>query len=249
MNEENRIEKPWGPWHTAGFGLLVLIVFIIGQTVATVAYLIAKILSDPKSDLRALAESAMEDGTLISLTILAGALAGCICAVLFAWVRSGDVTKSYLGFSGISPRVLLICLGATALFIAIADLTTYLLEKPVVPEFMASAYSTVAFKPLLWIAVCMAGPFFEELFFRGFLIRGWEKSRLGPVGTVILTSLIWTGIHLQYGLYELVQVFILGLMFGFIRVKTGSTTPAFACHVFANIVATIEAAVLVSRGI
>ncbi len=246
MNEENRIETPWGPWHTAGFGLVVLVVSIIGQMVTAVAYLIAKLLINPNFNYRALAGRAMGDGTLLSLAILVGALTGCVCAVLFAWVRSGKVTKSYLGFSAVSPRVFLICLGATAMFIAIADSITYLLGRSVVPEYYASAYSSVAFKPLLWIAVCLAGPFFEELFFRGFLIRGWEKSRLGPIGAVILTSLIWTGMHLQYGLYELVQVFFLGIILGNIRVKTGSTTPAFACHVFANIVATIEAAVLAS---
>lgn len=249
MNQANNIQTPWGPWQTAGFGLVVLVAALIGHTLAAIAYGVSKALSNPGADLNALAENVAGDGTLLSFTILAGSLIGLALTVFFAWLRSRGDIKSYLGFLPVSQQFLFTCLGAIALLVVIADSTSYFLERPLVPEFMVSAYRSVTFKPLIWFAVCIAAPLFEELFFRGFLIRGWERSKLGPVGSVMLSSLIWTGIHVQYGWYELTQILILGLMFGYMRVKTGSTAPSFACHVFTNIIATGEVAVVVSRGI
>jgi membrane protease YdiL (CAAX protease family) len=61
-----------------------------------------------------------------------------------------------------------------------------------------------------------------------------------------LTSIIWVGLHVQYGIYELVQIFLLGLMLGAMRVKTGSVIPAIVCHVLGNVIATTEAAIVTS---
>ena len=40
------------------------------------------------------------------------------------------------------------------------------------------------------LAAVVVAPVTEELIFRGFLHRGWERSRLGVSGTIILTSVL-----------------------------------------------------------
>ena len=51
--------------------------------------------------------------------------------------------------------------------------------------------------------------------------------------------------HLQYNSYELIFVFILGLILGVARVKTGSTLLTFLLHSLVNLAAMIEVAVSV----
>jgi membrane protease YdiL (CAAX protease family) len=62
---------------------------------------------------------------------------------------------------------------------------------------------------------------------------------------VVITSLLWALIHLQYGPYEISTVFILGLILGVARLTTGSIYTSIAMHAFVNLVATAEVAVYI----
>jgi hypothetical protein len=105
------------------------------------------------------------------------------------------------------------------------------------PDFMVDAYATAYFAPLFWLAIIVAAPLFEEVFFRGFLFEGFQHSRLGPLGAVFLTSLAWTILHVQYGAYELGTIFGLGVVFGVARLKTQSIYPPLAMHSLFNLFA------------
>ncbi len=49
------------------------------------------------------------------------------------------------------------------------------------------------------IAFCIAAPVSgRSCFARGFLYRGWAESLLGVAGAIVLSSLVWTSLHLQY---------------------------------------------------
>ena len=76
----------------------------------------------------------------------------------------------------------------------------------------------------------MVVPLFEELFFRGFLLFGLMRSSLGAWGAVLLTSFMWSAIHLQYDLFELGALFGLGVVLGWARIKTGSIVPCLLMH-------------------
>jgi membrane protease YdiL (CAAX protease family) len=82
------------------------------------------------------------------------------------------------------------------------------------------------------------------LFFRGFLIKGLAESRLRWQGAVLISSGLWSVIHVQYDAYYMSAVFVLGLILGTARVKTGSTLLAFLLHSFVNLAATVEVAVI-----
>jgi uncharacterized protein len=82
-------------------------------------------------------------------------------------------------------------------------------------------------------------PAFEEALFRGFLFAGFSQSRIGVPGTVILTSLLWASLHIQYDLYNIAMIFFLGIGLGIVRAKTNSLWSTFLMHGFWNLVAVI----------
>jgi hypothetical protein len=63
------------------------------------------------------------------------------------------------------------------------------------------------------------------------------------VGAFILSSLIWAGLHVQYDAITIGQIFSLGLLFGWLRVRTGSTLTTIPLHGMASLGALIQAAV------
>jgi uncharacterized protein len=87
----------------------------------------------------------------------------------------------------------------------------------------------------------VAAPVYEEIFFRGFLFEGILWSRLGPVGAVVITSLVWAGVHLQYDYFELSMLLIFGLVIGVARLRTRSIVTCIAMHFFFNLMASVEA--------
>lgn len=124
-------------------------------------------------------------------------------------------------------------------FAMASDMLTWLLGKPIVPEFMQVAWST-AEKVSLVIAVAAVAPVTEELIFRGFLISGLRPTRLGASGAVLVSSLAWALIHGQYDWYGMATIFGLGVLLGTARVKTGSVIVPIALHSFSNIISTVE---------
>jgi len=246
MERPHAASTPWGSWATAGLGLVVVAVLLLVQVIAGAVYTFARLVAEPGVDLEGLVAEAGGNGTLLSVALILSAVPCGLLVVLFAWLRTRNTGAvwEYLALQPVSARALISWVGAALLMVAAADTVTLLLGRPVVPEFMASGYRTVVFKPLFWFALCLVAPVVEEIVFRGFLFAGFERSKLGPIGTVIVTSLSWTAVHVQYGFYELTVVLLFGLVLGAVRARTASVVPTVAVHVTINIVAAVEAALL-----
>jgi len=229
---------------TAVFGFFILMVYAVGQSVVAVITISA---SGKRLDLDRFTMQILNDGDVLSTSLVIGAIIGTLLTLFVVWLKASEHVRNYLGLFPVTRGVLLRCLGVTALFIVAAYAMSLLLVRENSTEFMLLSYQSVTYTPLLWIGICLGAPLFEEVFFRGYLITGWEQTRLGPIGAVILADLAWTAIHVQYGWYELIQIFILGLLFGMMRIMTDSIVPAITCHVLVNVVATVETATLVGR--
>jgi uncharacterized protein len=93
------------------------------------------------------------------------------------------------------------------------------------------------------INVPLLAPLTEEILFRGFLYRGWAASRLGPAGAIMLASLLFGALHIQYSWHGLATVTVLGLWFGVVRWRSGSLVPSLIAHVFGNAMVSVAAAV------
>jgi membrane protease YdiL (CAAX protease family) len=89
---------------------------------------------------------------------------------------------------------------------------------------------------LMLFVIGVGAPVSEELLFRGFMFSGLAKSRLGFVGAGILTSLLWTCLHLSYSVFGLIEVLAIGLYFSWLLVRTGSLWVTMFCHAVYNTV-------------
>lgn len=130
--------------------------------------------------------------------------------------------------------------------IAVFDLVTYALGRDVVPPFLIDAYrvsKSAGALPVLVLAVAVAAPLWEELLFRGFLYEGFSHSRFGPIGAIVLTSLIWAVMHIQYDWFGIVQITVIGFVFGWLRLRSGSTLLTIPLHMLANAIALAETAI------
>ncbi len=80
----------------------------------------------------------------------------------------------------------------------------------------------------------VATPIGEEILFRGFLFRGWLQAPRDVWPVIVVTSLLWAIIHVQYDWYVIGQVFAFGLLLGWMRWATGSTILTILLHALIN---------------
>jgi membrane protease YdiL (CAAX protease family) len=242
--EERVVSCPWGPWATLGWGLVIAAAWFAVQVMIGIAIVVVAAVQDPKQDFEALAARMETNGLVIAVaTLLSTPVVLGVCA-LAAFLR-GQPALAYLGVTSFRARDLWIGLGVLAVFIPLSDGLMYLTGRPIVPEFMIDAYQTAGFLPVLMVALILAAPIGEELFFRGFLYRGWAASHLGPFGATLITAGIWAAIHLQYDSFQMSHIFAAGLLFGWLRWLSGSAALTIVLHGVMNLVATIEAAIVV----
>ena len=235
----------WKFWGTFLWGLLITAVFLLLQVGIVYGVVASSQGQLSESEFMARYISAATSGSVFSIATIV--TAGVCCALIAGVVKlkKGSVLSAYLALGAIPRAVILRWLALLAAFIVIADVVTYLLGRPIVPDFMSEVYSTADPVWLLWVALLVAAPLFEETFFRGFLFRGFASSFLGVTGTVLVTASLWALLHVQYDAYGVALVFALGLLLGIARARTGSLWVPIAMHSAANLVATIETAVLI----
>lgn len=180
-------------------------------------------------------------GRAFTVTTLASAPIGIALLLGFAGLRRGISLWDYLGLRLPTARQTLGAFALLAVFNLSYDQLTRLLNRPLVPDFMLSAYRTAHGLPGLYLAVVVAAPVFEELLFRGFLLPGLRPV-LGAVFAALLSSVAFALPHLQYDLFDMSAVFVLGLLFAGVRFWTGSTLLTIALHAITNLVATLQVA-------
>jgi len=114
----------------------------------------------------------------------------------------------------------------------------------VVPPFETDVFSTV--RDSVWLvplalAVVVIAPIGEEVIFRGFLFRSWVRPGRWGVVAVALISFLWAALHLQqYSFAIVAQIFVIGLVLGWMRWRSGSTWLTIVLHVLVNFESTIE---------
>jgi len=227
--------RPWGPWATLGWTLVVIFAMALAQAAVVVATVVGLMLMGQLPD----AVGLSTNGNLVAGMSLSGAVAMVGLVVALCYLR-GVPIADYLALRFPTLQQSAVWLLGLAAYILAADLTTYALGRPVVPPFMTDLYAT-AWLPLLLVALLLAAPLSEETLVRGFMITGLSRSRCGAPWAVCFSSAVWAAMHLQYGLYEIGLIFILGVFLGAARHITGSLLLAMLLHCVANAVATVEA--------
>jgi CAAX protease family protein len=244
--------KLWGGWATIGLGFAIGLLFIAAQTLAVLCFLLVKLSTGTISNLQDYIQSLSTNGLVVSISTLASAVVGIAFIYLFVRLRGNKNLGEYLGLKRISWKtvlvvvaVFLLTLGATLLLENLATNLAGSSAESGNTSFMTDTYKTAGWLPLLWVSVVIFAPAFEEAFFRGFLFVGLERSRIGIIGTVVLTSLVWALLHLQYNVWGMAEILLMGFVLGTLRYKTRSLWSTFLFHSAWNLVALIGTALAV----
>jgi len=223
---------------TVVIGLFIGVCYVVAQSLVVVA---AAVFQGHLMDRVALDALAM-NGLVLSFCMIIGAPLAVGLSAFFAWLRRGPTVAEYLGLKRVPWRWYAIGVLSVVGLGLLYDRASVALGRAEIPEFMINAYQTAGFPPLLWLAVIVLAPLAEEIFFRGFLFKGMESSRLGGPGTIVLTSAWWAVIYLQYDWYDITTIFVLGLLLGTVRWRSGSLIPCLTMHMLVNLISTIQVA-------
>ncbi len=231
---------PWGLFATIAFGVLVAALFVLAQIAVAIPYLILQVAGSPDPNFEAAAAGLGSDGLFFSLAeVIAGPMA--IGFILFlAWIRKGPSVRDYLALMPVSRATTLQWLLYAVLLGVLLDGLSYALGYAVVPPWMHAIYRSAVYTPLLLVAIVVVAPVVEELFFRAFLFEGCRETRLGDPGAIVLTSLAWACIHLQYEWFYIGQIFVLGVLLGVARSRTDSVVPPMLMHSLVNGIASLQ---------
>jgi membrane protease YdiL (CAAX protease family) len=221
----DRTPRPLGPWGALGW----IVLGVLAARAVAVLYrhgLGAWNLAHPGRPIPLPEASGLSNAILFAATLavfLATLLLACRCA--------GWRAVEYLAL--IRPR------GAWLRLAAAASI------GPLAVLLAAAVASTPPDHPpkggidlvLLLIGLIVVAPVVEELTFRGFLFRALAASRLGPAGAIVLTALMWAGLHIDKSWLGMAAVLFTGLAWGWLRWRTQSTLVTIAVHALNNLVA------------
>jgi uncharacterized protein len=240
----------WPVWSTIGFSAVIFAVYIFFQSVVAIIfsifYLMNQYAANPNLDPLKMIKDLTSNGLLLSLATIISALAGAGAIILFIKMRKGLSISEYLGLKSLSKKSILFSIVIGILLIAVSSVLDRFFPQSQNANFTIDAYNSAISPVLLGIAVVIFAPLFEEGFFRGFLFVGLQKSRLGAFGTIILTSAMWAALHIQYDLYGILSILVLGIVLGIVRFKTGSLWATLLLHALWNLAAIIGTVIYVN---
>jgi membrane protease YdiL (CAAX protease family) len=189
------------------------------------------------------------DGVAVALIIFVSIPVQLAMLYLLAQ-RGGGSAVDYLGLKWPSRNELGIGVALTVGLIILGNAVSWILGRTIVTSFQLDIYRTAAaagWLPLLWLAVVVVTPIGEETLFRGFLFRGWLRTPRDAWPVIVVTAVLWALVHVQYDAYVIAQVFVFGLMLGWLRWATGSTILTMLLHGMINFEGMLETAISLHR--
>ena len=166
----------------------------------------------------------------------AGYIVACPLTVAVLWYAVQMIRRDftqYLALNWPSSSELLRALVITMILLSVAVLAISFVGAT---EISPNPYASAQWGLLTFlIGGCIAVPVAEEFVVRGFMFRGWSESFLGPVGSIVLTSIMWALIHTQYDWFGRSWIFVLGVVLGYLRWRSNSTWLAVIVHSANNI--------------
>jgi len=232
-----RPPRIWKFWGTLLWGLFGFVVMFLGQLLVLVWLVMVQ--PDPIS-LGLIARIA-GDGVTIALSVIMG-LPAVVAALWLAIRISRTPFADYLAIRRLAGRDLAIGVVSLVVLVLAWEALGQWIGHESSPQFMGDVFKSARADNALWllvIAFAVAAPMSEELLARGFLYRGWSESFLRPVGAIILSSMAWTAVHIQYSSdwFLFSEVFSIGLLFGYLRYRSHSIWLTIILHGLNNFAA------------
>lgn len=143
-------------------------------------------------------------------------------------------TWQFFGIKAINIKDFITTLVGMGIFMAVSEFILFISNSS--PMDFLDGLITDESLPLLIFAIVVIAPIYEELVFRGLIFGGLlhhhraEQTPIRLVGFTIakstlmaslISSLLFTLVHLQYDLLGMTVIFAMALLFCYIRVKYG----------------------------
>jgi len=228
--------QPWGIPATIAW---LLFAFLASVVVATVVF---AALQGDRTNMR----PSTYDGVMITI----GALASVpvqIAVLAFAARLRRWTPADYLALNMPRRSAIVFAVLCTIALMIVFDALMVVGGRDLVPPFQVEAYQSA--KDAGWmlglmLAIVVVAPVGEEIAFRGFLYRGLVRPGYERLAIVVI-SLAWALLHIQYDWLGMAQIFAAGLTLGWFRWASGSTTLTVIMHVLINFEAMLETAIKV----
>jgi len=185
------------------------------------------------------------DGAAVAVALLVGNPAQIVTLALAARITGEDLL-TYFALDVPRRRDVIIAVAGLAPVILLVDAAALALGRDLVPAFDLQIHRSAAAEGALlslWLAVVVVAPVGEELLFRGFLFRGFVREPRDALPGILAISLIWSLLHGQYDWFYVGEVFVLGMLLGYVRFYSGSTTLVIMLHMLVNLVSVAETVV------
>jgi membrane protease YdiL (CAAX protease family) len=240
--ENNPAEKAplpatrWGFWATLAFSAVIAAIYTVSQGLAIGVMVGIESGISALGNEEELIESVASNGTYLTVGIIFSGWMGALAIGGAILLRKGITLKEYLAVKNLPFKTYARWLAFVLIFLFGWAIVNLVLEIPD-SAWMTKTYESAGYLPLFWFAVVVVAPLIEELFFRGFLFEGLRDSWVGPTGAVLVTSLAWAAIHMQYEILQIAVIGTLGILLGIAKLKTRSLYIPIAMHAFNNLLA------------
>jgi membrane protease YdiL (CAAX protease family) len=229
--------RVWKFWGTALWGVVIFAAMFVGQ-IGAIVYLVWD--RGAPMSLASMQDVGREPAAL-AFSVIMG-LPATLAAVWLAIRIKKASFVDYLALHWPSWKQLLFGAVGLILIVVAWETMSRSLGREATPGFMTDLLKSGRDKGgalMLLFAFSVAAPMSEEVLARGFLYRGWSASFLRVPGAIILSSLVWTVVHLQYDMYFLAEVFTIGLWFGYMRHRANSLWLTIVLHALNNMTAVV----------
>lgn len=108
----------------------------------------------------------------------------------------------------------------------------YLVDKIPMPDFVNEAFDQLSISPVILILrVTVIAPIYEEVIFRGILLKGMA-NKINPKLALVVSALFFAMAHMN--IPQGINAFLLGLLIGAIYLNTGSIYLCIFAHFINN---------------
>lgn len=236
---------PWSPWGGAAatVGIFLGAVVAVGAVIGACALYrhtpgqsVSAALDAAMSDIPVqILATLMQQIAMIGLTWVAAASYGAAPTNVLSLRAPAQGTKSY----ALAFLLLVLTAFTMSTLIHLANLPVDKNDIKMFETMLQSRWSWLAI-----VMVSIGAPLSEELLCRGFLFSALAKSRLGTLGAALITSAGFASVHL-YSPIGMIQVFVIGLLFAWVLIRTGSLRVTMVCHALFN---TLQTALVLNHG-
>ncbi|EPY6470336.1 CPBP family intramembrane glutamic endopeptidase [Clostridium sporogenes] len=156
-----------------------------------------------------------------------------ILAAYFEY-NGSKITYLYIKELGTVVCYIFVIISIIAYILIFGNTIGLLLQNIPQSDLVKSAFDELDNAPLLlqFISLCVIAPIFEEIIYRGIMLEQLNK-RCGAVKAILISSLFFGIMHLN--VHQAVNGFFIGIVMGFIYIKTDSLMLTMFLHFINNL--------------